>query len=461
MSSLSLFIDTFVYSLTVAMLPEILQGDMRAPESANGLVTTVFGLGSIVGGLAAGCLSDYFQNRRIFQVLASLVYIVAGSIFYVVGHFYQILLFRAINGIASGIACALAFSSMGDVYPANLLGFKTAIVYLCNDIAYTIGPICGQRLYHIAGVRGPAAVAIALSIFRFAVYLVIAEDSLAIRGMQTSAPAPACDADTAADSLESSASLEHQCKGQEHAQSAYHNVSEDGAVMQAAGGARPGKDVPMLRLLMSLPVIVATLSIATSLGVQSMLEALVPLHLIDSLHHPDDGGITFVILGLTFTALVSAVGKVNDMLIERRGEVMRYYIMLFGAAVMVLAAVLMSLAKTYAVLMVGFSLFALANLCMVVPALSAYGDFVNDANANSMARGYAIAGCAWAAGVSVMPTVGSALYSRLGFSAPVISATLVLCTASTVGFVVFIVRDWHMRKRRHNTAHPRRRVAPV
>ncbi|KAJ2709066.1 hypothetical protein H4R19_004437 [Coemansia spiralis] len=437
MSSFSLFVDTFVYSLTVAMLPEMLQNKMKAPESANGLVTSVFGLGSIVSCLAAGYASDKIRNRRTIQVLASLVYVVAGGIFFVAGHFYQILLFRLVNGVASGVACTLSFTSMADVYPANLLGLKTAVVYLFNDAAYTIGPLCGERLYHMGGVRSPASVAIALGLLRFVVYLVAADDSLVIRDRQSLLllPLPPAHTPSQADTS-SEAGSSSMDKGQYHA---------SGDCLDAVKEDYADSSMSMWRLLRSPDVIIATLSIATGLGVQCMLEALVPLHLIDSLHRPDDNGITFVILGLTFTVLVSPVGKATDVLIARSGEVMRHYMMLAGAGVMVLAAVVMSVAGSYAVLMTGFSVFALANLCMIIPALSAYGDFVNGANTNSMGRGYAISGCAWATGIAVMPAIGSALYARFGFTVPVVGVTLAMCAASAAGFLAFIIRDWIQR----------------
>ncbi|KAJ2387318.1 hypothetical protein H4S02_003420, partial [Coemansia sp. RSA 2611] len=355
---------------------------MGAPESANGVVTSVFGAGSVVASLIIGVLSDQLQNRRGLQIFGSLVYVVSGIIFYYARHYYQILLFRLVNGAASGIACTLFYATLGDVYPANLLGFKVAIIYFCNDIAYTIGPICGQRLFNIARVKGPASVVIALGVLKLILLTVVSGDSLVIR------------------KIIRASEEEVEAKGPEIV-----SVSAE-------------KSMSIPRLLLRPPVIISTLAIMASLGVQGMLEGLVPLHLIDKLNRLNDNGISFVILGLAFTVLVPIVGKVNDTLISRWDEQMRYCLMLFGSLAMILAMVLMALAKTYAVLMVGFAFFALTNLCMCIPAQSAYGDFINSVGTDSMARGYSIAICAWAAGAIVLPSIGSALYSHLGFAKP-------------------------------------------
>ncbi|KAJ2322825.1 hypothetical protein GGH92_011045, partial [Coemansia sp. RSA 2673] len=123
-SSLFLFIDTFIYTLTVANLPDILQSQMHVSQSSNGVITTMFGIGTVIGALASGIPSDRYSMRWQLQLLASVLYLTAGIVFYFSQHFYQLLIFRLVNGIASGIACTMLFTTVGDVFPADLLGFK-------------------------------------------------------------------------------------------------------------------------------------------------------------------------------------------------------------------------------------------------------------------------------------------------------------------------------------------------
>ncbi|KAJ2843909.1 hypothetical protein IWW36_005381, partial [Coemansia brasiliensis] len=402
LASLSLFIDTFVYTLTVSMLPDILQTQMGASESANGIVTTMFGVGSVVGSICSGILSDRIQERRWIQIVGAAIYSVSGIIFYFARHYYQILVFRLVDGVASGLACTLLYASIGDVYPAKLLSFKVSIVCFANNIAYTIGPVCGQRLFDLAGVKGPAAMVIALGLFKLVLLWAFTQDSMLIRS-QVHPDAYTAAVDSTWDTCTSTTG----------------KVETSYRVVQ--------NSISIPKLLLRLPVIVSTMSIVTSIGIQCMLEGLVPLHLVEKLNRHHDSGITFVILGLVFTAMVPIVGHITDRLIEWRGESMRYYVMMFGSFGTIAAAVLMAFAKSFGVLMVGYSFFAVADLCMFIPAQSAYGDFVNGENANSMARGYSIATLAWALGAISLPPIGSALYSQYGFSGPVIGIATIPC----------------------------------
>ncbi|KAJ2650024.1 hypothetical protein IWW40_002736 [Coemansia sp. RSA 1250] len=414
LASISLFIDTFVYTLTVSMLPDILQTQMGASESTNGIVTTMFGVGSVVGSICVGILSDRIQERRWIQIAGAIIYSISGIIFYFARHYYQILVFRLVDGVASGLACTLLYASIGDVYPANLLSFKVSIVYFANNIAYTIGPVCGQRLFDLAGVKGPAAVVIALGLFKLALLWTFAKDSLSIRSrVHPNAYIAAVDSSWDA------------CSNSSKVETTYHVVQNS---------------ISIPKLLLRLPVVVSTMAIFTSIGIQCMLEGLVPLHLAEKLNRHHDGGITFVILGLVFTTMVPIVGHITDRLIEWRGETMRYYVMMFGSLATIAAAILMAFAKSFAVLMVGYSFFAVADLCMFIPAQSAYGDFVNGENVNSMARGYSIATVAWALGAISLPPIGSALYSQHGFSGPVIGIAAIPCSLCAVACLAFILR---------------------
>ncbi|KAJ2083995.1 hypothetical protein H4R24_000341 [Coemansia sp. RSA 988] len=449
MSAISFFIDTFIYSLTVAMLPDVLQGKMGASESATGLVTTMFGVGGLIGSLSAGILSDHYHNRNVLQIIGSLIYVIAGIIFYYSEYYYQLLLFRFINGIASGIACTLLCTTVGDVYPANLLGFKLSIAYLCNDIAYTIGPICGEKLYQIDGLYGPALLVIALGLFKLVILVVFAEDSLVIRKLVREHMFSFSPADIEKNSSQMPSDKHTEATDDnnirinvlEKSPSQIPNQRETPDTILAIDSILQQASIPLWKLLMRLPVFTSALAITSCLGIQGMLEGLVPLHLIDRFNRTDNSGISFVILGLVFTVLASAVGKITDATIIWRGEVMRYYIMLFGSISTVLAMLLMTLANNYATMMVGFSMFALTNLCMCIPAQSAFGDFVNGANTDSMARGYSIAICAWAVGAITLPSIGSALYSHTGFTKSVMGVSSITCAITAGACLCFIIRN--------------------
>ncbi|KAJ2567387.1 hypothetical protein IW140_004521 [Coemansia sp. RSA 1813] len=429
-SSLFLFIDTFVYSLTVANLPDILQDKMHTSESANGVMTAMFGVGAIVGATIVMLFSDRHSLRRPFQLLGAVFYIVAGVVFYYAEHFYQMILFRLVNGIASGVACTLLYTAVGDVYPANLLGFKVAIIYFSNNISYTIGPICGEKLFDTSGIPAIASVVIALGVLEFVLVFTIVEDSLILRELlQYSTQKPpeypgssASDDDVPLHTLNADIKDTHRNSEAPFAQSANVNsmttVSEEcqpheqphtAPTMASLSNDTSPQNMTVWRLFFHIHVLVPTISIIVSIGIQCMLEGVVPLHLNDAFDESSRSGITFVVYGLALTVLVPVIGKVNDVIIERYGDQMRYYLMLIGSLSSILTITLMALAKSYGVMIFGYVLYAITNLCMCIPAQSAYGDFANYLDSNSMARSYGIGTIAWALGAIAFPPIDSML----------------------------------------------------
>ncbi|KAJ1961853.1 hypothetical protein GGI12_003009 [Dipsacomyces acuminosporus] len=429
-SSLFLFIDTFIYCLTVADLPDILQTQMHVSESENGIMTSIFGIGGLLGGLISGLLSDRYHTRRSLQLLAAATYTVAGMIFYHSKHFYQLLIFRLINGIASGIACTMLYTVVGDVYPANLLGFKVSIVYFFNNIAYTVGPIAGQRVFGLAGIHGTASIVIAFGLLEVFLLLTVVEESLVVRQMVKSCEATKATKATAAASPLSSTPLtpsfpsstapdviDKASIASEQAMLSQTRVLGDGSEPTTE---RSNGDVtiPIWRLIFHLPVLVSTVSIIVAMGIQCTLEGVVPLHIKEKFDM--SSGMTYVIYGLALTVFVPCVGELSNWLIRRCGEKMRYYLMLFGSIATIFSILVIALAQTYAVMMVGYVFFAFTNLCMFIPGQSAYGDFVNNSNVNSMAQSYAISTLSWSVGAISLPPIGSALYSTAGFAMPLI-----------------------------------------
>ncbi|KAJ2010393.1 hypothetical protein GGI06_004960, partial [Coemansia sp. S85] len=419
-SSLFLFIDTFIYSLTVANLPDILQSQMHVSQSSNGVITTMFGIGGVIGALASGMPSDRFGFRWPFQLMAAILYVVAGIVFYFSKRYYQLLLFRLINGIASGIACTILYTTVGDVYPADLLGFKVAIVLFSNNIAYTIGPVCGQRLFDQYGVRGTASIVIAFGVVEAVLLLTVGEESLAIRRALNASKTPAefleqkfSTATAASLSLQSCSADSIRHKGTRTPDRATE------AFVQRCPSISSGDEgnavrMPVWKLLTQLPVLVSTLSIFVATCIQCTLEGLVPLHMIDHFSRSDSTGVTFVIFGLALTIFVPLVGKANDRLIERFGDHVRYHVMLFGSLATIAAILIMALANSYALMMTGYVVLALTNLCMYVPAQSAYGELINCTETNAMGQSCSISVIAWAVGAIAMPPVGSALYASFG-----------------------------------------------
>ncbi|KAJ1950588.1 hypothetical protein FBU59_000606 [Linderina macrospora] len=454
MASIFLFIDTFIYALTVANLPDILQDTLHVSESSNGVVTAMFGIGAVFGGPIAGVLSDRLYFRWKLQLTAAFTYTTAGVVFYISKHYYQLLIFRFINGVASGIACTMLYSAVGDVYPADLLGFKVSIVYFANNIAYTIGPVVGQRLFDLNGIHGTSSIVIAFGIFEVFVLTLFIKDSLVLRDKLDLVQPPATALqDSSSSTCDASSRKDYPTTDEINggvclSPAGYSEVNSTTKAIQHKGQVIESEqpDIPLWRLVLRLPVLVATITIIASIGVQCTLEGMVPLHLDDKFGK-SDSSMVFVIFGLALTILVPCVGSLSNWLIEKWGESMRYYVMFAGAIGTIFTMLIMALANTYAAMMVGYVLFAFTNLCMFIPSQSAFGDFVNYTKVDSMAQSYALSTLAWAIGAIALPPIGTALYSDYGFTKPLIGISTTICMLCAGSCLIFPIRE-RMRAKR-------------
>ncbi|KAJ2810467.1 hypothetical protein H4S07_002655, partial [Coemansia furcata] len=298
-------------------------------------------------------------------------------------------------------------------------------------------------LFDLHGVRGTASIVIAFGIVEVVLLLTIGEESLAIRrSLSTFAKEPGSPEQKA--STTTTLSPQSFLADDINHKDALVPGSATMALVRGCQSISSGEEdnavrMPVWKLLTQLPVLVSTLSIFVATCIQCTLEGLVPLHLSDSFNRSNSTGITFVIFGLALTILVPLVGKATDRLIEKYGDHVRFHVMLFGSVITIVAILIMALANSYALMMVGYVLLALTNLCMYVPAQSAYGELVNCTDTNAMAQSCSISIMAWAVGAIAMPPIGSALYASTGFAKPIIglsASTCILCAAACLIYPV-------------------------
>ncbi|KAJ1755162.1 hypothetical protein IW143_006201, partial [Coemansia sp. RSA 520] len=67
----------------------------------------------------------------------------------------------------------------------------------------------------------------------------------------------------------------------------------------------------------------------------------------------------------------------------------------------------MSLAGSYVVLVFGYSLFAISTMVVIVPAQSAFGDFINSSESHAMAQCYSLAWIAEGLANIILPPIAS------------------------------------------------------
>ncbi|KAJ1793645.1 hypothetical protein LPJ62_000084 [Coemansia sp. RSA 2167] len=398
---------------------------MGVSRASNGIVTAAFGIGGLVAGSLIGYVSDRTQNRIGPQLCASVLYVVSGLVLYFAKHFYQIVIFRLILGIASSIADTMLFTTVADVYPANLLGFKMAVIFVFDNIGNMLGPLLGGKAYEHMGVGGIAIIAIALGLFELCMILIFVRNSLDIR--RTLASSNVTQVGSLADKPVKPTINSGRSSTDTHSvvesESGFTDVSIISKTEQShnlacnpnshtPNSSKKRLDLHILRLLLQLPVAGPTVSIFVATGLQTVIETILPLRLFDKFgYSPATIGIVFLIVGGVLILAMPAVGYVNDTVVSRHGEYMRYYTIATGALCVFLSQIVMSLAGSYVVLVFGYSLFAISTMVVIVPAQSAFGDFINSSESHAMAQCYSLAWIAEGLANIILPPIASGMYA--------------------------------------------------
>ncbi|KAJ1645551.1 hypothetical protein LPJ64_002892, partial [Coemansia asiatica] len=341
------------------------------------------------------------QNRRIPQLTAALLYVVAGAVFFFTKHFYQIVIFRVVLGFASSIADTMLFTTVADVYPASLLGFKMAILFVFDNIGNMVGPIFGGKAYESMGVGGIGIIAMALGVVEIIMILVFVRNSLDIR--QTVAKTVSLSPTTCSlDALdfESANALQIQKSNnlkQDKLDQCNNNSSTDilsctKSTPSMESLKSTNKDVQMWRLLLKLQVLGPTVSIFVATGMQSVIETVLPLRLYDKFgYSPETIGVAFLIVGGILILSMPLVGYINDLAVSRYGEHMRYYTIAAGAFLTLISLIVTAVAGNYSVLVFGYAMFGIMSMIVIVPAQSAFGDFINSTDSDAMAQSFSLA----------------------------------------------------------------------
>ncbi|KAJ2615854.1 hypothetical protein H4S08_001048 [Coemansia sp. RSA 1365] len=430
---------------------------MGVSRASNGIVTAAFGIGGLVAGLLTGYISDRTQNRVGPQICASFLYMAAGIVLFFAEHFYQIVMFRLVLGFASSIADTMLFTTVADVYPPNLLGFKIAVIFVFDNIGNMIGPLLGGKIYEKMGVGGVAIIAISLGVIELIMVVVFVRNSLDIRRDQVPESPGSLESIAEQNTVSTIVSNRHNMDNQSDLRrdSNASKISifsitrpEDGTTQDAAisedATSKNSKSMNLLRLILQLAVAGPTVAIFVSTGMQSVIETILPLRLFDRFgYSPATIGISFLIVGGVLIVAMPAVGYLNDKIVAKYGNYMRYYAIAIGALVIFISQIVMALAGSYPVLIFGYSLFAISSMMVIVPAQSAFGDFINASESPAMAQCYSLGWIAEGLANMSLPPIASSLYAAAGFLTMLLSMSAVLCVACALSVLLFpICQHW-------------------
>lgn len=133
-------------------------------------VTTSYLLASTASVPIVGKLSDIY-GRKWFYVGGIILFMIASALCGISQSMLQLVLFRALQGIAAGIILANAFAIIGDLFPPAERGKWQGLMSGCFGISSVVGPLLGGWLTDGAGWRWVFYVNLPVGVIALAVLL--------------------------------------------------------------------------------------------------------------------------------------------------------------------------------------------------------------------------------------------------------------------------------------------------
>ncbi|KAJ2767121.1 hypothetical protein IWQ56_003449, partial [Coemansia nantahalensis] len=322
---MALLIDNTIYTISFACLPHLFEDMRLASKSKIGLVMAMFGIGSIVTSTLAGIISDRWRSRKLPLVIGSVGYVASGLILGLSHKLWHVLLYRLLNGMASGLVYPITTASAADVRPKKLLGLQMSLLNMFNNAGYMIGKSCHLPcgLYAYSAERphlGPADLAVVVTGGVLAVVMAfVIKEPLEIHSALLSSAAP--------EELDESCEIiEQKDSCSDITIAAAPGLDSRHALPEAAA-----QGMPLWRLVIQWQVLSASI-IALSLGVLTgSLDNVLAMDSKDRFGiSASKTGLLYTINGGTAILLSMPVGSAVDWIIGRYGEAARASIVSAG-----------------------------------------------------------------------------------------------------------------------------------
>ncbi len=179
---LLLFLGVADNQMIAALLPALV-GSFKVSVKVAGLLVVTYSLAAAVASFISGSLSDHYGRRR-FLLTGVLVFALASWLASGTRNFEELLLARALTGLAAGTisTCSIAFA--GDWFDYSVRGKAIGLISSAYFVAPIIGvPLAGQIADHWGWRR--------VFVFFGLLALAVACASLALPKRVVAAPTPA------------------------------------------------------------------------------------------------------------------------------------------------------------------------------------------------------------------------------------------------------------------------------
>ncbi|KAJ1653275.1 hypothetical protein IWQ61_006573, partial [Dispira simplex] len=399
--SLAIFIDLLLYGLVLPVFPSVLRDKVDDVSVANAILGSCYALGTLVGSIVAGRLSDILQRRQVLMCSGLTLMVISTLALGLCTTFWQMILARLPQGLASGVTWSLGFSMVADVYPKEELGMVMGVITSANVVGQMAGPSLGGLLYYAGGQYCPFAFGAGLALVDL-IFRVLVGETIHWREVNRS---PA------------------------------QGISPDEP---------KGDVVPVCSLLGNWKVVVSCTSTVGMSALMAVIDTLLPIHLEERFPNMNTAivGVIFTALFLPMAIVSPLTGRALDRWQPNLVWVTQGGLLLVSIVFPVLA--LPRIVVLEVVVLVVFGIIAAMALAPVTPLLSTV---IDPQVCNNYGTVYGFYTVSSSLGLLVGPLFSVTVYQFSGFlSCTLLIASLtVTLTLITVGIEVFLWRRTRKR----------------
>ncbi|KAJ5140417.1 hypothetical protein N7448_003825 [Penicillium atrosanguineum] len=316
--SLSVFTDTFLYTMIVPIIPYTLKERVGIADGDalkwTSVFLTVFGLTNVLSSPVVGLLADLTSSRRVLFMLGLLV-LGLSTILYWIGRTVAVLIAaRALQGVSATVVWVIGLAIINEVADPDNLGASLSWVWSANTLGALSGPFIGGVLFKYFGYHSVFILATGLILVDMALRMLMAERSHSVTRHVSDNASSAEEAQPSEERrlLNSSDQLVESFEGTNTTHGSYTTFNSD----RNSGGESKPTPAPSrssYKLLLCYPRI-ATLAVSSAVNgvIFSAFETILPLYSVQ-LFHVDSARVGLFFFALSGPMLISPLfGNLTD-----------------------------------------------------------------------------------------------------------------------------------------------------
>lgn len=154
------FCISTVFYLLITTMALYAAEEFGAGDAAAGLASSIFVIGAVSARLFAGAAADRLGRRRV-TLVALVVFVLAGSAYFLADSLALLLVVRVLHGMAFGTAHTAVSAIAQSLIPGSRRAEGTGYFGASSTLATAIGPLIAVLLLRSAGGPGLFVVAVA------------------------------------------------------------------------------------------------------------------------------------------------------------------------------------------------------------------------------------------------------------------------------------------------------------